>query len=183
MRRAALFIVPAFLIGLAAGVFAGHRWQARAASTETHHADRFSPQAPLSPRDCTAERAELNSTKAQLAICMAYERPADAHEADKAGDALTPAQQLEAEEVERVRRYRQVLRENKEVVIVRRADQTVEAYQVGEPIPDGIIVARRLPNGEMAWYTGSGSRDDPASFRPVDTSFLKPPVFKQKDPE
>jgi hypothetical protein len=114
---------------------------------------------------------------------MAYDQPTEAHAADEAAEALSPAQQLEAEEVERVRRYRQVLREHKEVVIVRRADQTTEAYPVGDPIPDGIIVARRLPNGEMAWYTGSGSREDPASFRPVDTSFLKPPVFRPKDPE
>jgi hypothetical protein len=110
---------------------------------------------------------------------MAYDRPAESHAADEAGDALTPAQQLEAEEVESVRRFRQVLREHKEVVIVRRADNTVDAFPVGEPIPDGIIVARRLPSGEMGWYTGSGSREDPASFRPAQRGSALAPVIER----
>jgi hypothetical protein len=171
MNRAAL-LVPGFIAGLAVGAIGALRWHPPATPQQSERAI-VAAQAPP-PRDCTAE---LNTARVKLAICMAYQPQSEARQPGE----ISPAQQWEAEEVESVRRYQKVLREHKEVVVVQRADNSIDAFPVGEPIPDGIIVGRRLSSGEMGWYTGSGSREDPASFLPFDRSHLKPPVFRTKD--
>jgi hypothetical protein len=134
--------------------------------------------APLAGRECKLERAELAATKAQLANCMAdTPQPAEA-------DAPTAVETAAEAEANRVRRNHEVLRTHTEVVIVRRADHTVSVYPPNEPIPDGVIVARRLPSGEIGWYAGpdAGPRSDPAAFRPAPPgSPLASPLIFERD--
>jgi hypothetical protein len=177
VSRAVLLLVPALIVGVAVGVLGERRRHPPAVQLQQPEPHTIAAAPQQQSRDCTAE---LNMARVKLAICMAYQ-PQQTAERPAEDAALRPAQQWEAEEVESVRRYQKVLREHKEVVIVRRADNSVDAFPVGEPIPDGIIVGRRLANGEMGWYTGTGSREDPASFEPADRSHLKPPVFRTKD--
>jgi hypothetical protein len=133
--------------------------------------------APLTGRECKIERAELAATKAQLAHCMG-EAPQPPEP-----DAPTAVETAAEEEVNRVRRNMEVLRNHPEdAVVVRRADHTVSYYAPNEPIPDGIIVARRLPGGELGFYAGpdAGPRSDPAAFRaPPPGSPLAGPVIER----
>jgi hypothetical protein len=56
-----------------------------------------------------------------------------------------------------------------EAVIVQHFDGRTGVYKPDEwPIDgDGIIIARKLPSGDIAWYAGpdAGPRSDPAAFR------------------
>lgn len=162
--RNSLALVLALAVGIA-GVLLGR-------TTVSHDAPRAeveaprppSPQAaPLDDRECTVEHAELAATKAQLAHCVAGAKEPPETDTPTAAD-----EEAEAAAV-RDRKNREVLRNNTEVVIVRRADGTTNIYLPDEPIPDGIIVARRLPNGEMVRYAGpdAGPRSDPAAFSPA----------------
>jgi hypothetical protein len=136
------------------------------------------PHAPLTaaPRHgCNAERAELASTKTQLAICMAFRAPPS--EADTP-DA--PEQTEEWSDAARVRRNREVWAAHKEFVFVRHPDGSVHYYPPNEPIHEGLIVARRLPNGEIGWYTGPGPRTDPAAFQPS-PDLVMPVIRREAD--
>jgi hypothetical protein len=166
----------ALLTGVA-GVFVGRYVPAREPSPKPPRTGAVMVESIYAPSTaqatpCKADRAELASTKAELAICMAYGAPPSPPERDSLTDS-------ELEEAERVRRDIEVLQAHTEVVIVRRADHTTSIYPVGEPIPDGIIVARRFRNGEVGWYVGSGSRDDPASFRPAPPGSPLEPVIER----
>jgi hypothetical protein len=126
--------------------------------------------APQAVSECSKAEGEL---KTKLAICMAYARNPHA-------ESAAPAQDEEDPE-ERERKNREVLRTHTEVVIVRRADHSVSIYPPDEPIPDGIIVARRLPSGEIGWYAGpdAGPRSDPAAFWPAEPGSPLNPVVER----
>ncbi|WP_437304280.1 hypothetical protein [Sorangium sp. So ce388] len=137
---------------------------------------------------CKTERNELASTKAQLGICMAFfargpeTEPSDVPARPEPGapdlGSVDPQQVPSAAEI---RRNRELLDSYSEAVIVQHSDGTTGVYKPDEwPIDgDGVIVARKLPGGEIGWYAGpdAGPRSDPAAFRQVDLPKMAPPVI------
>jgi hypothetical protein len=126
----------------------------------------FSAPSVAAPADqsCNVERSEIDSTKTQLAICKTFNTevypeaiPSGVSAADPAGDASE------------IRQRRRRLDSYSEAVIVQHFDGRTGVYKPDEwPIDgDGIIIARKLPSGDMAWYGGpdAGPRSDPAAFR------------------
>jgi hypothetical protein len=100
-------------------------------------------------------------------------------EADAPGfEHVDPQQTPNAAEI---RRNRELLDSYSEAVIVQHPDGTTGVYKPDEwPIDgDGVIVARKLPGGEIGWYAGpdAGPRSDPAAFRQVDLPKIVPPVI------
>jgi hypothetical protein len=129
----------------------------------------FSAPSVAMPTDqsCKAERVELASTKTQLAICKAFNTD-DYPEAIPSGVPPTDPQRM-ARDGREIRRNRKRLDSYTEAVIVQHFDGRTGVYKPDEwPIDgDGIIIARKLPSGDMAWYGGpdAGPRSDPAAFR------------------
>jgi hypothetical protein len=126
----------------------------------------FSAPSVATPADqsCKVERSEIVSTETQLAICKAFNAevypeaiPSGVSAADPAGDASE------------IRQTRRRLDSYSEAVIVQHFDGRTGVYKPDEwPIDgDGIIVARKLPSGDIAWYAGpdAGPRSDPAAFQ------------------
>jgi hypothetical protein len=113
-------------------------------------------RAQSTPPACDRERAELRSTKAQLQICM--------HE-PKRNDQSAEDDREEAHD--RVRRNREVMATCQDYLVVRRTDGAMELFPPAEWNGEGLIVARKLPSGELGWYAGpdAGPRTDPAAFR------------------
>lgn len=111
--------------------------------------------------------------KAHLALCTASAPhvPAALPSAEPAAGAETESAEetLEAyaaRDGARVRRNIEVMKAHKEVIIVRHSDHSVGVYPPDQAIDDGIIVARRLPNGEIGWYDpDAGPRTDPSAFK------------------
>jgi hypothetical protein len=162
-----------------AGVLIGRTTASRDAPQAQVEAPHAPSTAPLAGRECNVTRAELAATQAKLAHCIADPPQPPEPDAPAADDEEAEAY------AEREQRNREVLRTHPEVVIVRRADGTTSIYPPNEPIPDGIIVARRLPSGEIGWYAGpdAGPRSDPAAFWPVDRgSPLAPPTGADATP-
>jgi hypothetical protein len=124
--------------------------------------------ATLDGQRCKAERAELASTKTQLAICMAFDMQAPELEPSNVPEPRDPRHLSRDEES---RRNRELLDRYSEAIIFQHADGRTGVYRPDEwPIDgDGIIVARKLPSGDIAWYSGpdAGSRSDPAAFNTV----------------
>jgi hypothetical protein len=117
-----------------------------------------------SDQSCEVERSEISSTKTRLAICKAFNTevypeaiPSGVSAADPPGDASE------------IRERRRRLDSYSEAVIVQHFDGRTGVYKPDEwPIDgDGIIIARKLPSGDIAWYAGpdAGPRSDPAAFR------------------
>jgi hypothetical protein len=88
-----------------------------------------------------------------------------------------------ARDAAEIKRNRKLLKTYPEAVIVQHFDGRTGIYKPDEwPIDgDGIIVARKLPSGDIAWYAGpnAGSRSDPAAFRvPPAPSDLVEPIIE-----
>jgi hypothetical protein len=184
-------IALAFIAGIL-GVFVGHALPRGASKTETTASATSTPPATAPPsHDCKAERGELSSTKAQLAICKAYltlMRTPDA--APSAANSANPpiAHRTESEPhkvrfegahlspddaAEIIEKGRH-LNTYPEAVIVRHWDGRVRVYKPDEWASDGDgeIVARKFLDGHIGWYTGpdAGPRSDPAAFQPLGPS-------------
>jgi hypothetical protein len=136
---------------------------------------------------CIAERAELSSIKTQLAICMAFD-PRKINADPKTPTSVPPtAPQHTARDADEIKRNRKLLRTYPEAVIVQHVDGRTGVYRPHEwPIDgDGIIVARKLSGGEIAWYAGpdAGPRSDPSAFQPSSTSadFVAPVIERAPD--
>lgn len=85
-----------------------------------------------------------------------------------------------------MRRERERLDSLSEAVIVQHADGTIGIYKPDDwpNDGDGLIIGRKLPNGQISWYAGpdAGSRLDPAAFRrPDSTVILAPNVVREAD--
>jgi len=124
---------------------------------------------------CNAERTELTSTRAQLAVCMALNMRAFKTAPSAVPGASTPDRQNS--ESPEIRRNRELLGDDSEAVIVRRTDGTIGIYKPDEwPIDDdGLIIGRKYPNGQIGWYSSPVARppSDPAADRPPN-----PPMFR-----
>jgi hypothetical protein len=116
-------------------------------------------------QSCKAERAELASTKMQLAICKAFDMRVPEPEPSSAPEPANPISRSRPEDV---RLNRKRLDSYSEAVIVQHFDGRTGVYKPDEWSidGDGIIVARKLPSGDIAWYGGpdAGPRSDPAAF-------------------
>ena len=108
--------------------------------------------------ECNAERTELASAKLQLAVCMAVSMPAPMATAPDVPEASAP----DPSESPEIKRNRELLDSDSEVVIVRRTDGTIGIYKPDEwpPEGDGVIIGRKFPDGEFGWYSKpiAGSR-------------------------
>lgn len=157
-----------------AGAFIGRAMPRDAPSTQA--ALSGSP-APLATEpagyDCKAEHAELAKAKTQLAICTAFmmgdpeTTPSDVPEKSTPDPpALEPAE---------VRRNRELLDDDSEAVIVRRADGTIGIYEVDEwpNGVDGLLIGRKFPDGKLGWYSRPIPRPSSDSAAPQ----RNPPIF------
>jgi hypothetical protein len=157
MSHAVVSSFVAGISGIAIGMLIGRAPAPRAPKP-------IAPESRMEAR-CKAERAELTSTKAQLAICMAY----TPHSPEVDTPAVEVEDTEEAIEAARVRRNRDVMATCPDFLVVRQADGTMGLFPPDEwpSDGDGIIVARRLPSGQIGWYAGpdAGPRSDPAAFR------------------
>jgi hypothetical protein len=100
---------------------------------------------------CNAERTELASMKLQLAACMAINMPASEAVPPDVPEASTP----DPSESPEIRRNRELLENDSEAVIVRRADGTIGVYKPEEwpGDGDGLIIGRKFPDGSFGWYS------------------------------
>jgi hypothetical protein len=127
-------------------------------------------------RSCKAERADLVGVQVQLAFCMAARtRDSEAKSSgiaqvaqpDPAESELIKPRPPSTEEIET---YRHFVESESGAVLVRRSDGTIGVFDPDEwPMDgDGVITARKLPDGRIGWYAGpdAGPRSDPAAFRP-----------------
>lgn len=124
---------------------------------------------------CNAERAELASTRAQLAVCMAINMRPSKAAPSAAPEASAPDPQNSESPV--IRRNRELLEGDSEVVIVRRSDGTIGIYKADEwpSNGDGRIIGRKFPNGQIGWYSA------PAASSPADPDAgpqPNPPMFR-----
>lgn len=176
------------LIAAAAGAVLGRAaWRdapslhaAPAASSANLHA------APAG-RGCKDERADLASTKAQLALCMALRAPEREAAPSSLADGAPPdppessPSNVLLPSVEEVLRNRELLDSYPEAVIVQHYDGTTGVYRPDEwpSDGDGDIVARKLPSGRIAWYAGpdAGPRSDPGAFRTTKSTIVLAPNF------
>jgi hypothetical protein len=100
---------------------------------------------------CNAERTELVSIKMQLAVCMALSMRAPKADPPDVPEAATP----DPSESPEIRRNRELLENDSEAVIVRRADGTIGVYKP-EDWPadgDGLIIGRKFPDRTFGWYS------------------------------
>lgn len=143
-----------------------------------------SPATTPADDECEAERSALASTKARLAICMAFDTadpmtaPSDIPEV-AAPDPPSPG--IEQMLTEQIRSHHGRLESLPEAVIVQEANGTIGIYSPDEwPVDgDGLIIGRKFPNGEIGWYAGpdAGPRSDPAAFRPTKSAIVFGPDF------
>lgn len=159
-------ILPALAAGVA-GLLLGHALP-RAAPVPGAVGRVTSASPAPAPAGCRAERAELSSTRAQLAICLAYRaspepEPEPEPEATPpagartSGAAATPAAPPSPEHPDHARVRALLAAEpsrHVEHVIVRHRDGTVRGYRP-EDWPadrdDGQIIARESP-GRVGYY-------------------------------
>lgn len=167
-------LLLALLAGIA-GIIIGRALPRDAPSAGTALSGGSASPAPAPPpdRDCKAARAELGTTRAQLAICLAYRAvPAEPESsAEPARAELAPSEPIEAFGAE-TRRTAELLDSYPEAVIVRRMDGTTGIYRPDERVPDSAeILARKFSDGRIGWYAGpdAGPPSDPAALvRPRD---------------
>ncbi|WP_437794154.1 hypothetical protein [Sorangium sp. So ce693] len=185
-RSIAVALIAA--IGVA-GAFIGRFVPSDAPSVQAARSASSSPAAiGLAGKACDAERTELASTKAQLAFCMGFgarNHEAPTPESPEQSDP-DPSSDIESPIAAELRRVRERLDSLPEAVIVQHADGTIGYYKPDEwPIDgDGLIIGRKLPNGQIGWYAGpdAGPRSDPAAFRrPESTIILAPNFVRESD--
>jgi hypothetical protein len=156
------------------GSFIGRAVPRDAPSTQTVLSESMAPSAAAPvDHDCEAERAELASAKAQLAICTAFitrapeTAPSDVSEVSKPAPPETESPEI--------RRNREILEGDSEAVIIRRTDGTIGIYKPEEwPIDgDGLIIGRKFSDGKLGWYGRpvAGTPSDPDAPR------RNPPMF------
>jgi hypothetical protein len=178
--------VGIILIAGVVGAFIGRALPRDSQKTEqAPHASTTNSVATPAGHSCDAERAELITAKTKLAICKAFD-PDLYPEAIPSGVLLTDPQRM-AREASEIKRNRKLLKTYSEAVIVQHFDGRTGIYKPDEwPIDgDGIIVARKLPSGDIAWYAGpdTGPRSDPAAFRvpPAPSDLVKPIIETAPD--
>lgn len=192
MRSPLLFALLAGIVGVFIGRALPRDTSGAAAlarASPPSSPDASSPTTAAPTRDgCRAERTELASIKAQLAICMAFVAPVRktepssvAERSEQGAPELDPADPQRTPTAAEIRRNRELLDSYSEAVIVQHPDGTTGVYRP-EKWPtdgDGVIVARKLPSGEIGWYAGpeAGPRSDPAAFRRLELSAVTPPTL------
>jgi hypothetical protein len=99
---------------------------------------------------CNAERTELTSIKSQLAVCLAISKRAPKTVPPESSEESTP----DPSESPEIRRNRELLENDSEAVIVRRADGTIGVYKPDEwpSDGDGMIIGKKFPDGDFGWY-------------------------------
>jgi hypothetical protein len=184
-------LVLALIAGVV-GAFIGRALPRDAPSTQpTPSASSASSAAEPAGRRCQTERAELASTKAHLAICMAFGTRAPETEPSGVPEApepsppeLEPTDPQRMSSAEEIQHNRKLLDSYSEAVIVQHYDGRTGVYKPDEwPIDgDGYIVARKLPSGELGWYAGpdAGPRSDPAAFRPSNPPNTPLPTMRRE---
>jgi hypothetical protein len=178
--------VAIILIAGIVGAFIGRAVPRDAPKAEPAPGASTTPSvAPPAGHSCDAEHAELASTKTQLAICKAFDMRVPEPEPSSAVE-LEPTDPISLHRSEEIMRNRKRLDSYSEAVIVQHFDGRTGVYKPDEwPIDgDGIIIARKLPSGDMAWYGGpdAGPRSDPAAFRvPPPRDYVEPIIERAPD--
>ncbi len=157
--------VAAALAGLVAG-----RVMPRGAPGHPPVAGAAPVAPPTTPAECRAERAQLTSTRAQLALCMAYRAPST--EPDAAAAAPEPPASTEprgwmAWLAAEARKNHEEDERYPEAVYVRRADGTRAIYRPDEHSSESDdVYARKSMDGYVTYYLGpdAGPRLDPAAW-------------------
>ncbi|WP_437594794.1 hypothetical protein [Sorangium sp. So ce1000] len=173
------------LIACVAGAFIGRAMPRDALSAPPDRSASSAPSAAVPAGDgCDADRSELKSIRAQLAICMIFNtrgREAEPSGSSEAAEPAHPEEPIDPQSMpgtEEIRRNRKLLDSYPEAVIVRHNDGSTGIYRPDEwPVDgDGEIIARKLQSGEIGWYAGpsAGPRSDPAAFRPSDPPEIPP---------
>lgn len=155
----------------------------------SHTAPNLIPSVPSSTADrCNALRTALASTKTQLAICTAFNVGDSDTKTPSDLSAVPPTDpQRIARDAQEIRQNRKLLKTYSEAVIVQHSDGRTGVYRPDEwPIDgDGVIVARKLASGDIAWYSGpdAGPRSDPAAFQTLTASpdFVEPIIETAPD--
>lgn len=178
------WLVLALIAGFV-GAFIGRALRRDAASAQAAPSASSAPSdAKASDPSCKSIRAELASIKARLAMCTALgTRAPDAEpstapersEPDSLADSIGSRGRSSTDEI---RRNRKLLDGYPEAVIVQHYDGSTGVYEPDEwgNDGDGVIIARKLPSGEIGFYAGpdAGPRSDPAAFRPSDPAQIPP---------
>jgi hypothetical protein len=182
-------IALALIVGLA-GLLAGRALPGVLSKTEATTSVKSMPPVPFPTRhDCKAERTELSSTNAQLALCKAYlgrapeALPSTAQDPEPGprkvrmvGGVLSDAA------LEQMKENKQRLATYPEAVVVFHPDGVIRVYRTEEwpSDGDGQILARKFLDGHVGFYAGSdaGSRLDPAAFQPRPPDLIAPAVPK-----
>lgn len=187
LRRCCSFALIAGVAGAFIGRAFPHDAPSVQAAPSASSAD--SVKAPAD-RGCKAERTDLAATNAQLDICMAFRarvpeaNPSGAPELSQS-DPPTGSGSLDPRlpNAEEIRRNRELLDTYSDAVIVQHYDGTTGVYKPDEwPIDgDGVIVARKLPNGTVGWYAGpdAGPRSDAAAFRAWEPQIDSLPAWRR----
>jgi hypothetical protein len=166
-------VVLALVAGVA-GLLAGRAMPHAPAPT----ANTTPTAPPTAPAQCRPERAQLASTRAQLAICMAYRAPSTDAEPVSSASPEPPAHPIPAHEslaqgMARLasdpdaRKFGDRLVSYPEAVLVRKADGTQGIYRPDEHSADSDdVYARKLPDGHIIYYLGpdAGPRSDPDAW-------------------
>lgn len=146
-----------FAFALAAGIVGAFIARAipRNASITQTNTSTLPALVDTAPADdaCKAERAELISTKAKLAICMAMSMRTSEAALSKLPEPSKEVDPHESESPE-IRRNRELLESDIEVVIVRRTDGSIGIYKLDEwpANGNGRMIGRKFPDGEFGWY-------------------------------
>jgi hypothetical protein len=172
------YLVFALIVGVA-GAFIG-RAVSRDAPSAQAAPSGSSAHLAVAPagHGCKAERVDLASLKAQLALCMAFRTPeSEAVPSSIPERAMPDRPEPKLSDVrlpggEDRETWRQFIDGESGTVLVRHLDGTLGVYHPDEwPIDgDGDIIARKLPSERIGWYAGpdAGPRTDPDAFRPWD---------------
>jgi hypothetical protein len=175
-------IALVFLAGIA-GLLAGRALPRAASKTEATASVKLMPPAPAGD-DCKAERVELSSSKAQLAICKAYlpraleAAPSAAQDVESEPPPPLLGGRPSPDDADQREENRRRLATYPEAVIVSHPDGRVRVYTPKEwpSGGDGRLLARKFPDGHIGWYPDSdaGPSSDPDAGRPPRRTFVMP---------
>jgi hypothetical protein len=165
-KRAFALSVTTMTIGVALGRAWGLRHEH--APARRFASESVARTAPATDA-CKGTRAELTSTRARLAVCLAYRaasREATSNDAS-APPLLEPS--IDDEILFEMRRVRRLIDQYPECIVVRRADGTVGVYRPDDwPIDsdDGQVIGRKFRGDEYKLYGGpdAGPPSDPSAF-------------------
>lgn len=168
MRYALSRSLALIFLAAMAGAVIGRTWPRGAPKPQSLPLpSSTTPPTNKSGQDCRAEQTELASIQTQLNICLAFDPPPTIEEAPSPASLGEPQHPVTAENDIKLNRKR--LKTYPEAVIVQHFDGRTGVYRPDDwPIDgEGIIVARKLPNGHIAWYSGpdAGPRSDPSAFQ------------------